>query len=58
MKERERLFKRIFLFMVKDSEMFSKFLRETDWKKIRLTPADKYFFRAKYFKVDYPGYEY
>lgn len=58
MKERERLFKRIFMFMVRDSDMFKRFLNEVNWKKIALTEADKYFFRAKYFKCDYPEYEY
>lgn len=58
MKERERLFKRIMVFMLKDSAMFKQFLNEIDWKKIRLTKADKYFFRAKYFKVDWPEYQY
>lgn len=58
MKERERLFRRIFMFMVKDSEMFNKFLKEVNWSKVGLTKADKYFFRAKYFKVDYPEYQY
>lgn len=58
MKERQRLFRRVFLFMVRDSEMFAKFLREVSWRKMVLTKADKYFFRAKYFKVDYPEYQY
>lgn len=58
MKERERLFKRVMLFMVRNSDMFLKFLHEADWNKIRMTDADKYFFRAKYFKVDYPEYDY
>lgn len=58
MKERQRLFRRIFLFIVKDSAVFQKFLKETDWKKMKLSDADKYFFRAKYFKVDYPEYQY
>lgn len=58
MKERERLFKRIFMFMVKDSETFAAFLKEVSWSKLALTKGDKYFFRAKYFKVDYPEYSY
>ena len=58
MKERQRLFRRVFLLMVKDSKVFQKFLKEVDWKKLKLTKADKYFFRAKYFKVDYPEYSY
>ena len=44
--------------MVKDSDMFSRFLKEVNWSKVRLSRADKYFFRAKYFKVDYPEYQY
>lgn len=58
MKERERLFRRIMTFMVKDSEMFSKFLKEVNWKKVALTEADKYFLRAKYFKCDWPEHQY
>lgn len=58
MKERERLFRRIFMFMVKESDTFKKFLNEVDWRKIGLTKADKYFLRAKYFKCDYPELEY
>lgn len=58
MKERQRLVKRIFLVMVKNSEVFQKFINEVDWKKVKLTKADKYFFRAKYFKVDFPAYQY
>lgn len=56
MKERQRLFRRIFLFQI--GPTFMAFLKETDWKKVGLTKADKYFFRAKYYKVDYPEYEY
>lgn len=58
MKERERLFMRIFLFMVRDSEVFQTFLKEVNWSKIKLTEGDKYHFRAKHFKVDYPEYAY
>lgn len=58
MKERERLFRRIFMFMVKDSSIFKTFLTNINWRKTKLTEADKYFFRAKYFKCDYPEYKY
>lgn len=58
MKERQRLFKRIFLFMVDGSPRFEAFLKEVNWSKVGLSAADKYFFRAKYFKVDYPEYKY
>jgi hypothetical protein len=61
MKERQRLFRRIFMVVTRDKEMgegFKLLMKELDWKKLRLTKADKYFFRAKYFKVDYPEYAY
>lgn len=58
MKERVRLVRRVFTFIVKDSETYKTFLKEVDWKKVALSEADKYFFRAKYFKVDYPQYQY
>ena len=58
MKERERLFHRIFSFMVKDNPTFAAFLKEVNWKKVKLTKADKYFLRAKYFKCDWPAYDY
>lgn len=61
MKERQRLFRRGMMTLLKDphiKECFDMFMKEVDWKKLRLTKADKYFFRAKYFKVDYPEYKY
>lgn len=56
MKERIRLVKRGLEFML--DEKFDSFLKEMDWKKFKLTKADKYFFRAKWFRVDYPEYQY
>lgn len=61
MKERQRLFRRILMLVTRDKEMgegFKLLMKELDWKKLRLTEADKYFFRAKYFKVDWPEYQY
>lgn len=58
MKERIRLLRRIFTFMVKDSDTYQAFLKEVDWSKVGLTEADKYFLRAKYFRCDYPQYQY
>lgn len=61
MKERQRLFRRIVMHALKDvriREGFSLLLKELNWKKLKLSKADKYFFRAKYFKVDFPEYEY
>lgn len=59
MKERERLFRRIFMVLVRaHKEQFIAFMKEIDWKKVRLSEADKYHFRGKYFKVDYDLFEY
>lgn len=58
MKERERLWRNGFLFMLKDHPKFWAFVKEVNWNKLRLTKADKYFFRAKWFKVDFPEYGY
>ena len=61
MKEKERLFKRILLLILKDKRinyLFNKFCKEINWKKMRLTRADKYHFRGKYFKCDWDKFEY
>lgn len=61
MKERQRLLKRVCMEALKDpiiSELFTKLFREIDFKKMKLSKADKYFFRAKYFKTDYPNFDY
>lgn len=61
MKERQRLLRRVVMFCLSDPNMRSYFkalVKELDWNKVKLTKADKYFFRAKYFKVDYPEYKY
>lgn len=61
MKERQRLLRRVLMFVLKDEGVrtcFDLFIKELDWKKVQLSKADKYYFRAKYFKVDYPEYSY
>jgi plasmid stabilization system protein ParE len=61
MKERIRLLRRVLKTIVEDPRMCQlaeEFMREVDWKKVKLSKADKYYFRAKYFKVDYPYYQY
>lgn len=61
MKERQVLLKRVAMALFDDPgirEWFNKFAREIDWKLVKLTKADKYYFRAKYFKVDYKRYDY
>ena len=61
MKERIRLWRRTIMLMLEDEQvhsMFIKFIKEVDWKKIKLSPGDKYNFRGKYFKVDFDKFEY
>lgn len=61
MKERVNLVREIMLELWKNPEYaqyWIDFVQKADLKKIKLSKADKYFFRAKYFKVDYPLYEY
>lgn len=61
MKERVRLLRRVLNALWEDAETkdtYERLLKEIDWKKLELTKGDKYFFRAKYFKVDYPEYAY
>lgn len=61
MKERIALFRIVVLFLLKDPAIRARveaMLKEMDWQKLKLSKADKYFFRAKYFKVDFPEYKY
>lgn len=61
MKERIRLLRRVSLVLFADQGIrsgFTDFAQEIDWRKIKLSKADKYYFRAKYFKVDYRKFDY
>ncbi len=61
MKEKQRLLRRILMLVLEDKNIKDKFIklfREKNWKKVKLTKADKYFFRGKYFKVDLDVLEY
>lgn len=61
MKERQRLLRRVTMALLEDEGMHKAFLafwKEIDWNKVKLTEADKYHFRGKYFKVDLDKFEY
>lgn len=61
MRGRIRLLKTVLLLILKDpkiKDLYDKFNKNINWRKVRLTKADKYYLRAKYFKCDYPAYEY
>ncbi len=57
MKERMRLLRRVLKLILSDptiQKLFNQLFDEMDWKKVRLSKADKYYFRAKWFKCDFP----
>ena len=61
MRDRVRLIKKILLELWKDpfyAQFWIDFVQTMDLKKIKMTKADKYFMRAKYFRVDYPYFDY
>ena len=61
MKERIRLLRRILLLILEDkkiNKLFKAFFKEVNWNKVKLSRADKFHFRGKYFKVDYDVLEY
>jgi len=61
MKERIRLLRRILLLILEDKKIlkiFKLLCQEMNWNKLKLSQADKYFFRAKYFRVDADKFEY
>ena len=61
MKERIRLLRRVLLLILEDENIKRQFIslfREINWSKVKLTKADKYHFRGKYFKVDLKYFEY
>lgn len=56
MKGKIRLLRRVLLFILGDKGikgLFEMLCKEVDWNKLKLTKADKYYLRAKYFKADY-----
>jgi hypothetical protein len=61
MKEKQKLLRRVLNYFLEDKNIRNYcelLLKEINWSKLKLTKADKYYFRAKYFKVDYPEYDY
>jgi hypothetical protein len=61
MKERERLIRRVMAMILRDpasKRRFKRLFREIRWNKVKMSKADKFFFRAKYFKVDLDKFSY
>lgn len=61
MKRKIRLLRTVLMLGLEDArikELFISFFKEVNWRKVRITEADRYHFRAKYFKVDLDVLEY
>ena len=61
MKGRIRLIYRILLLFLENDEfgpLIEKIMWEIDWNKLKLSKSDTYYFRGKYFKVDYANFDY
>lgn len=62
MKGRIKLIRKVLTFFLQEDDAyclrFQWVMERLNMKKIKLTDADKYFFRAKYFKVDHSHYDY
>ena len=55
MKRRIKLLRRVLMLALEDpsiKDSFIKFFKEINWKKVKITEADRYHFRGKYFKCD------
>ena len=61
MRERVVLLRKVLSALLEDKTVrkyFDEFCKEVNWKRVRLSKADLYFFRAKYFRADYPEFKY
>ena len=61
MKLKIRLFRRIIMLALEDErikEQFLKLCKEVNWNKLKLSKADKFHFRGKWFRVDLDKFEY
>lgn len=61
MKDRVVLWRTVLKMLLEDEviqNLFKLFIVEINIKRVKLNKYDKYYFRAKYFKVDYDKYDY
>jgi len=61
MKGRVRLWRRGIMFLLEDERVrknFETWIKSLNWRKLKLSKEDKYYFRRKYFKCDFPVYSY
>lgn len=61
MKDKIKLLRTILMFVLQDPNLkdkFEKLFKEINWKKVKITEAERYHFRGKYFKCDMDVLEY
>lgn len=61
MKRKIKLLRRVLGVLLEDKRVrsnFEAFFKEVKWNKVKITEADRYHFRGKYFKVDMDVLEY
>ena len=61
MKGRKELIQRVVFFVLGNEDLrnlMEKLVKEIDWNKLKLSKADTYYFRGKYFKVDLDKFDY
>jgi len=61
MKDKIKLLRRVLMAVLEDPKaryFFVRFFHEMDWKKVKLSKADLYHFRGKWFRVDLNLFEY
>lgn len=61
MKAKQRLLKRVLIALLEDTkirQLWVSFFNEINWGKVKLTKADKYHFRGKWFRVDLDRFAY
>ena len=60
MRGRIKLIERILVFFMGSEfgDRIEEIVKELDWNKIKLSKADTYYFRGKYFKVDFDKWDY
>lgn len=61
MKRKIKLLRTVLMTLLEDPKLkdcFTRFFKEVNWNKVKITEAERYHFRAKYFKCDLDVLEY
>jgi len=60
MKGRSKLIEKVLIFFLDSGfgDRIEEIVKELNWNKVKLSKADTYYFRGKYFKVDFDHFDY